>query len=434
MKSISRRRFLQTSIAGAAGLSVLPLIKSCKSSPNDVIRLGVIGLGQQAVGLIRGFNSIPGVQVVSGADVYGIKRERFEQILNRYYEETGENVRVQTYEDYKEILDDRYIDGVVIATPDHWHALNAIDACNAGKDVYLEKPLTFTIKESVEVVDAVRRNNTILAVGSQQRSDKNFHHAVTMVRSGAIGKLDRIYAYVGDFPDPYDLPEEPVPSDLNWDKWLGPNPYVHYNPRLNPPITLDPPQNETYWAEWRYFKETGGGFITDWGAHNFDIAQWALDEDNGGPVEIIPPGVDNAEYLTYVYGNGVRVLNRPYNEAQTRGIKFWGENGWIEVSRGQYDASQESLFPEEEELTGHGGLPYETGVPHLEDFIMAMRNRRSPVVPAEIGARTATTCILGNIANELGRSVKWDPDNNYFVDDPEAEKYYHREYRNGYQL
>lgn len=430
---MKRRQFIKTTIAGTAGLSFLPVFKSCRSV-NDTIRLGFIGLGRQAVGLMRGFNSIPGVQVVSGADVYGIKRKRFENILNRYYEETDQNVNVETYEDYRRILDDRYVDGVVISTPDHWHALNAIDACLAGKDIYLEKPLTFTIREAVEVARVVRENNRVLAVGSQQRSDINFHHAVAMVRAGRIGKIDRIYAYAGDFPSPYDLPEEQVPADLNWEMWLGPNPHVHYNARLNPPISLDPVQNETYWAEWRYFKETGGGFITDWGAHNFDIAQWALQEDSGGPVEIIPPGYENTDFLTYVYRDGTRVINRPYDEGNTRGVKFWGENGWIEVSRGRYDSSDEALFPEDEELRGHGGLPYETGVPHLEDFIMAMRHRRDPVVPVEVGARTATTCILGNIAHELGRSVRWDPVRNYFVDDADAEKFYHREYREGYDL
>ncbi len=434
MQKISRRRFIHTSIAGAAGLSVLPLTKSCRVSPNDVIRLGVIGLGQQSVRLIKGFNSVPGVQVVAGADAYGIKRQRFEHLLTNYYDQVNENVRVATHENYHELLDNRYIDGIVICTPDHWHALNAIDACDAGKDVYLETPITFTIKEGVELARSVREKNRVLAVGSQQRSDKVFHHAVTMVRAGAIGKLERIYAYAGDFPKPYDLPEEPVPADLNWDLWLGPNPYVHYNSRLNPPISLDPIQNEAYRAEWRYFKETGGGFITDWGAHNFDIAQWALDEDNGGPVEIIPPGHEETEYLTFVYANGVKVINRPHDDAQTRGIKFFGENGWIEVARGHYDSSEESLFPGDEELLGHGGLPYETDFPHLEDFIMAMRHRRYPVVPVEVGHRTCTTCILGNISNELGRPVRWDPVRQYFIDDPAAEKFYHRDYREGYAL
>lgn len=433
MKNFSRRRFLQTTLAGAAGLSVLPLIKSCRVSPNDIVRLGFIGLGQQAMGLMNGFLSIPGVHIVAGADVYGIKRERFSHRLGNIYGERNILVGVSTYEDYREILERPDIDAVVISTPDHWHALNAIDACKAGKDIYLEKPLTFTIREGKEVVRAVRENNRILAVGSQQRSDLNFIHAVAMARAGRIGRLERIHAFAGDFPAPYNLPEEPLPADLNWDKWLGPNPWVHYNPRLNPPISIDPPENETFWAEWRYFKETGGGFITDWGAHNFDIAQWGLDEDGGGPVEIIPPGYNGTEYLTYVYSNGVTVTNQPYDEAYTRGIKFRGENGWIEVARGHYAASDPALMPDENERADKL-LPYETGVPHLEDFIMAVRDRRDPVVPVETGHRTCTTCILGNIAHELNRPLKWDPASQYFVDDPEAEKYYHREYREGYSL
>lgn len=433
MQTISRRRFIRTSIAGAAGLSVFPLIKSCKAPANDIVRLGFIGLGQQAMGLMNGFLTVPGVHIVAGADVYGIKRERFEYRLRNIYSERNIIVNVSTCEDYRNIMDRPDIDAVIISTPDHWHAINTIDSCNAGKDVYLEKPLTFTILEGKEVVRAVRENNRVLAVGSQQRSDHNFIHAVTMVRAGGIGKLDRIYAYAGDFPAPYNLPEEPLPHDLNWEMWLGPNPRVHYNSRLNPPISIDPPVNETFWAEWRYFKETGGGFITDWGAHNFDIAQWGLDEDDGGPVEIIPPGSNGAEYLTYIYANGVKVTNQPYDQRNTRGIKFWGENGWIEVARGHYAASDPSLVPNEKEKTDQL-LPYETGVPHLEDFIMALRDRRDPVVPVETGHRTCTTCVLGNIANELGRPVKWDPVRQYFVDDPEAEKFYHRDYRPGYSL
>jgi predicted dehydrogenase len=434
MKIISRRGFLQTSIIGAVGLSVLPLIKSCAAaSANDTIRLGFIGLGQQAMGLMNGFLSIPGVQIVAGADVYGVKCTRFEQRLKKHYSDIGINVDVATYKNYKELLDRQDIDAVVIATPDHWHALNAIDACKAGKDVYLEKPLTWTIKEGIEVVNAVRNNNRILAVGSQQRSDFNFYHAARLAREGKLGKLEKIYAYVGDFPSPYNLPEMALPGDLDWEMWLGPNPYVHYNERLAPAISLDPVQNERGWAEWRYFKETGGGFITDWGAHNFDIAQWGLGADDGGPVEIIPPGHNGAEYLTYMYANGVPVTNQPYDEKSSRGIKFWGENGWVEVARGYYNASDDSLRPTDEQKADEG-VPYETGVPHLENFITSMRDRKDPIVPVEIGHRTGTTCILGNIANELGRPVKWDPAAQYFVNDPEAEKFYHREYRSGYSL
>jgi predicted dehydrogenase len=252
-----------------------------------------------------------------------------------------------------------------------------------------------------------------------------------MVRKEAIGKLEKINAWAGDFPKPYDLPIEPIPSDLNWELWLGPNPYVHYNHHLAPPISINPKKDETFWAQWRYFKETGGGFITDWGAHNFDIGQWALGK--GGPVKIIPPGYNNTQYLTYVYDNGVEMTNEPWNEEKKRGVKFWGSDGWIEVGRGYYQASDDSLLPPQKEEK-ESDLPYESRSSHHSDFIQAVRDRRDPVVPVETGHRTCTTCVLGLIANELGRPVNWDPTTMYFVNDPEAEKHYHRDYRDGYKL
>jgi len=434
MKDYSRRRFIKHAVAGTAGISLLPSLYGFRPGVNDTIRLGIIGLGQQSMYLMQGFARIPGVQVMAGADVYGIKRQRFEKRLQDFYQEKGESVEVKTYENYKELLDRKDIDAVVIATPDHWHALNAIDACKAGKNIYLEKPITFTLKESLAVVKAVRKAGVTLAVGSQQRSDNNFQHAVKMVRTEAIGKLKKINAYVGPPPAPYNLPEEKIPSDLDWKMWLGPLAAdVHYNPRLNPPITLDPPVNESYWAEWRYFKETGGGFTCDWGAHNFDIGQWGLDEDRGGPVEVIPAGYNDTEFLTYVYRSGVTMTNEPWDERTTRGIKFWGNDGWIEVSRGRYAASDDSLLPEGYD-DANVGLRYESGTGHLVNFIESLRNGEEPIANVETGQRTCATCILGNIAHELGRPVKWDPEKQYFVDDSEAEKFFHRDYRKGFKL
>lgn len=433
MKDQSRRRFIKQTLVGATAITAMPLLQSFKVGANDTIRVGIIGLGQQAMNLMRGFARIPGIQIVAGADVYGIKRERFEKRMKDFYDKQNVSVEVKTYKNYKEVIDRKDIDAVVIATPDHWHALMAIDACKAKKDIYLEKPLTFTIKESLAVVKAVRDNDVILAVGSQQRSDHNFQHAVKMVQESAIGKLRNINAYVGPAPDPYNLPEEVIPADLDWNQWLGPLPYVHYNSRLNPPVSLDPPLNERYWAEWRYFKETGGGFTCDWGAHNFDIGQWGLDMDRGGPVKIIPEGHIETEHLTYVYANGVTMSNKAWDEKKTRGIKFWGSDGWIEVSRGRYAASDDSLLP-----AGYNdknkGLLYESGTSHLDNFVESVRSRKDPIANVETGQRTCVTCILGNIASDLQRPVKWDPETQYFVNDPEAEKYYHREYRIGYKL
>ncbi len=433
MKNLSRRRFIQTGITGVIGLSVLPLLKGCNVGANDTIRLGFIGLGQQTVHLVNGFSRIPGVKIIAGSDVYGIKRQRFENQVRTHQESVQDTVDVTTYENYHDLLAREDVDAVVIATPDHWHAIQTLDTVRAGKDIYLEKPVTFTIGEGIEIVKAVRENNLVLAVGSQQRSDLRFQHAVNLVRDGKLGTLKKINAWVGPPPTPYDLPEEPVPADLNWDKWLGPMPFIHYNSRLNPPISIDPVRNEEFWANWRYYKETGGGFLTDWGAHNFDIAQWALGKDNGGPVEIIPAGVNDSEYINYIYENGVVMANEPFTEDENFGVKFWSDDAWIEVSRQHYAASDDSLLPEDNK-EAEGDVPYETGLAHLVDFIESLKSRKDPIAPIEAGHRTGSIGILGNIATDLKRPLQWDPVAERFVNDPEADKFLHREYRDGYSL
>ncbi|KJF45121.1 Gfo/Idh/MocA family protein [Draconibacterium sediminis] len=431
MSNFSRRGFIQSSMVGAAGLTLMPWSQVLATGANDTIRIGFIGLGQQAMNLLNGFSQIKGVEIVAGADCYGVKRERFELKVNEFYKARNQKVDVKTYKDYREIIDRKDIDAVVIATPDHWHAIMAIDACEAGKDIYQEKPITFTIKESIMVAAAVRKHNVIFATGSQQRSDNNYQHAVNMVHREAFGKLTKVNAYVGPGPDPYNLPKEEVPADLDWKQWLGPMPYVHYNQALNPPITIDPETKETFWARWRYYKETGGGFTCDWGAHNFDIGQWGLKKDHSGPVEVIPPGYKGTKFLTYVYDNGVTMTNEAYDDKNSRGVKFWGEDGWIEVSRQGIWASDPVLLPEKEAV--EAGM-YEKSSGHLENFINAVRMRIDPIVPVEIGARTAICSILGNVAYELQRPVAWSPEEQYFINDPEAEKFYHREYENGYKL
>ncbi len=424
--TLSRRSFVEKSLLSAAGVMILPGFRSFK--PNDTVNLGFIGLGRQAMFLLNGFMSLDGVKVLAGCDVYGIKRRRFEHRVKATY---GSNSVVDTYERYQDILARKDIDAVVIASPDHWHALIAIDAIKAGKDVYLEKPLTFTIHEGEVLRRAVRKYNKILAVGSQQRSDSTFQHAVNLVKDGRLSEISHVYAYVGDPPTPYNLPQEIIPIDLNWDLWLGPNPYVHYNHELNPPISLDPAKDETIWGAWRWYKEIGGGFTTDWGAHMFDIAQWGLGMDDSGPVEVIPAGYEDHKFMTWIYANGVKMTQEPFNEQKTKGVKFVGKDGWIEVSRGYFKGSEKSYDPVgTEETTG----PYETRIPHQENFIWAVQNRKDPVATVEIGHRTCTVCNLGNISADLRRPVKWDPAKEVFVDDPQAELYYHRHYRDGYDI
>jgi len=436
-KSISRRSFFGTSMLGAAGITFLPGVitsSQAKSSANPAdVRLGFIGMGQQSMFLLNGFIQIPGVEVIAGCDVYGIKRKRFEKRVTAFYAKSGKSVKIDTFEKFEDLLKVPAINTVVIAVPDHSHARIAIAALKAGKDVYLEKPMTFTIKEGQELVKCVRENKRILGIGSQQRSDPNFQHAIHLVQSGAIGKIEKVNAYVGAPPKPYDLPVEEVPSDLNWDLWLGSlTAKIHYNHELDPPISIDPEVNEKIWGAWRWYTEMGGGFTTDWGAHMFDIAQWGLGMDRNGPVEASPIG-DGTEYMKFKYANGVVMTSEPFDEKKTKGVKFWGKTGWIEVSRGYFNASDPKLMPaKKEESTG----PYETKIPHQVNFVEAVRAHKDPVVPVEIGHSSCTVCTLGNIACQLKRTVKWDPIKQVFIGDTDgaATRMMHYQYRTGYSL
>jgi len=436
-RNYSRRRFIGTTAAGMAGITIIPSLSSCAkpaAAGND-ITIGFIGLGRQAMFLLNAFINIEGVKVVAGCDVYGRKRTRFENRVNEFYTKAEKDVEVKSYEKYTELIGREDIDAVVVAIPDHWHALVAIEACKAGKDVYLEKPMTFTIKEGQELVKTVRSTNRIVGIGSQQRSDPNFQHAVKLVQGGSLGTIEKVYAYVGAPPIPYNLPEEELPEDLNWDLWLGPlSGDIHYNKELNPPISLNPPKDEEFWGGWRWYKEMGGGFTTDWGAHMFDIAQWGLQKDGSGPVEIAPIG-DGSEFMTFKYDNGVVLTSEPFNEQMTKGVKFQGDKGWIEVSRGHYVASDDSLLPPKTE-GGDSDVPYESKGSHHQNFIDAVRNRVDPIVPVETGHSSCTVCTLGNIACELGRPIQWDPSTESFVNDEDgaAAALLHYKYRNPYSL
>lgn len=438
---LSRRDFLKVSALGAAGAVLMPSTlaaasksskKDGKKSADETINIGFIGLGQQAMHLLAGFLTIDGVQVVAGCDVYDVKRARFEKRVKQYYADRNRKCKVDLYEDYQDLLAREDIDAVVIATPDHQHAIIAIAACRAGKDIYLEKPMTFTIYEGQQLCKAVREHNRILQVGSQQRSDTEFIHAANLCREGKLGKIELIKVHVGGSPTPYKLPAQEVPAGLNWDKWLGPLPdSIHYNSDLNPVITIEPEQNEQLWGAWRWYQGLGGGLMTDWGAHMFDIAQWALGKDgNGGPVKIIPAGYSHYDHLTYLYDNGTRMTEQEFDGGK-QGLKIYGENGWIQVCRGEFLASDPKFMPAAKEKSD---LPYETQVPHYQTFIDSIRTRIDPNVPVETGHTSNVVCILGNIANELGRPVVWNPIVQKFMDDPEADKRLHYQYRQGYSL
>ncbi len=439
-KSISRRNFLTASAAGFAGITFLPSISTYASESvaagkaGNGINMALIGMGRRGMTLNKMFMNDDRVTMVAGCDVYGRKRTRFENVVNEFYEGKKKKVDVKTYERYEELLKRKDIDAVVIATPDFWHAIHAIAALEAGKDVYLEKPMTFTIKEGQELVKAVRRTGRILAIGSQQRSDPNFQHAVRMVQTGQLGRITKINAYVGDPPKPYDLPKVAVPEDLNWDLWLGPLPKnIHYNPELNPPITLDPKKDEEFWGGWRWYKEMGGGFTTDWGAHMFDIAQWGIGMDRNGPVEASPIG-DGSQYMKFKYANGVEMTSEPYGDGKPKGVKFWGDKGWIEVAREYFEASDDSLYAVKQDSGNN--VRYEEQGSHYTNFVDSVFSRLEPNVPVEVGHSSCTVCTIGNIACDLGRTIKWDPINQKFVDDKDgkATAQLHYDYRKPWKL
>ncbi len=406
-----RRDFLKASAIGAAGIMMPAGIvnasaatkASAKKAANGKINMGFIGLGQQAMYLLQGFMKMDDVRVVAGCDVYDIKRDRFAKRVTAYYQEKGEKkVNVDMYEDYQELLARPDIDAVVIAAPDHQHAIIAIAACKAGKDVYLEKPMTLTIYEGQQLVKAVRKYNRILQVGSQQRSSDEFITAATHAREGDLGQIHKIKVYVGRnnanpnsaAPVPCPLPKMEVPAGLNWDKWLGPLPTsVYYHSDL--------------------------------------IAQWAIGKDGSGPVEVIPAGYSFYEHLTYKYDNGIIVSEEPF-DGSTPGVQIYGEDGWIKVSRGKYEASDKKL--EMKAAAGDDSVPYETKVGHHRAFIEAVKSRIDPNVPVEVGHSSCTVCNLGNIAMDLGRPVVWNPIVQKFMHDPEATKLMHYDYRPGYKL
>lgn len=438
--AISRREFLGLSALGLASLTILPSwkIDGVKIAPSDRVVLGFIGLGQQGLSDFGAFSECPGVQVAACCDVDTLKTERFRRRVAKWQASKGMNKRCDKYEFYEDLLDRKDIDAIEVATPDHWHALCTIHACQSGKDVYCQKPLAYTISEGLAMVRAVRENRRVLQVGSQQRSSKEFQKAIELVRSGAIGHIEKIYARVGEPPTPLNLPEMPVPANLNFNQWMGPlnDPKIHYHPDLCPPISLDPEENEKLWGAWRWYSETGNGYTADWGAHMFDIAQAAIGMDGSGPVEYIPKGYNGTKYATMKYANGIVMTEQPFrdDDANAQGIRFIGDKGWIKVARGYIECSDPSLLEKKEEKIGKG--QYEKSAPHMQNFIDCVRSRKNPIAPVEVGCSTNTLCCLNNIARELGRPVKWDPATLSFGDDKEAaaHRLYWYQYRNPYSL
>jgi predicted dehydrogenase len=416
---MNRRKFIEKASVMSAFMIVPRFVLGGKgyTAPSDLITLGFIGTGKQAGGLQGSFLDTNEVKILAASDVYGVKLKQFAGQVNQYYAAKAGQSQYSgcdSYPDFRDLLARKDIDAVVIATPDHWHSNHAILAARAGKDIYCEKPLSLTIKEGRAMVTEARKYKRVFQTGSMQRSWPEFRQAVELVRNGYIGEIKTVKVNVGPSPVPYNLAAEPTPESLNWDFWLGPNSPQVYNHFLAPGLTDD------FWAKWRDYKEFGGGGMTDWGAHMFDIAQWGLDMDGSGPVMISPPDKDHP-FLTYQYKNGITMTHEPEGN---QGLTFIGSSGSIHVVRGTLETTPVSL---KDKVIGPDEKHVYFSENHYKDFLQAIRNRTKPVADVEIGHRTATVCNLGNIAYELKRPLHWNPHKEEFSNDDEANKLRGRE-------
>ncbi|MBS1750779.1 MAG: Gfo/Idh/MocA family oxidoreductase [Bacteroidetes bacterium] len=417
---MQRKTFIKNTLVSAAAFAIVPrhvLGGKGYVTPNDRINLGFIGVGKQARGLLNNMSKLPETLVLAASDVDKKKLDYFiAQAKQNNEKKTA--AEVMGYGHYRELLGRKDIDAVVVATPDHWHAQIAIDAAKAGKDIYCEKPLALTIAEGRAMVSAVRKHKRVLQTGSMQRSSYNFRQAAELVLNGYIGQIKEINVSVGEPVKQCDLPSVPVPEYLDWDMWIGPSLYRGYNPTLSPPI------EDNSWAWWRGYHGFGGGYITDWGAHMFDIVQWALGMDDSGPASFTPPSTPAAkEGLSFKYANGVIVNHKQWGEGNA--IQFIGTEGTIEVSRSFIRSTPENIAGIKIKPTDKR-VYYSDN--HYQDWINAIRKRTKPIADVEIGHRTATICNAVNIAYELQRTLKWDAKKEKF-DDQYANMMISRPYR-----
>ncbi len=418
---ITRRRFLG-SAAAAAFAAPLAARRSLlgASAPSNRLALGFVGMGTQNRGLLGWFLGQSDCQVLAVCDVDTKRREHAKKIVEDRYSKDSAYKGCAAYGDFRELLARKDIDAVVIATPDHWHAIVILEAAKAKKDIYCEKPLTLTIVEAKLCIDAVRKYGVVLQTGSQQRSDREFRLACELVRSGRIGKLKTVYASVGGPSRWCDLPEEPLEPGLDWDFWLGPAPLRPYHSELSPRGV------HTHFPNWRSYREYSGGGMTDWGAHHFDIAQWGIGADESGPVEVIPPEGKEGRGVRWVYENGVELIH-----GGPRGVLFVGTDGEINVDRGWIESKPPEIL---KTPLGEKDVRLYKSPGHQRDWLNCIRERKRPICDVEIGARSVTVCHLGNIAYWERKKLRWDPKNWKLLGDDAPVKLLDRDRRGPWQL
>jgi predicted dehydrogenase len=444
----TRRDFLKLSAAAAATIgfpTIVPASVFGQTAPSNRINVGAIGVGR----ISRG-HDLPGIwqfdqaRIMAVCDLDAKRVGEAKTLINSYYSKKTAKPYdgVTGYHNYHELLANKDVDAVVISTPDHQHAILAVDAVHARKDVYLQKPASLTIAEGRAMSNAVMASGQILQVGSQQRSWKQFHRACELVRNGRIGEIKHVEIGLPGDPSGPDAPPMSIPSNLNYDAWLGSTPEVYYTEiRVHPQDGFSRPG-------WLRCEQFGAGMITGWGAHHVDTAHWGMNTEYTGPVEVWGTAEFpthglwdvHGKFLTHaVYANGVTM---DISGDFPNGIKFYGSEGWIFVTRdemvtptdpggkprgkagGQAAAPPQPLVASNPKILDSVIGPneihlYESADQH-GNWLDCIKSRKAPIAPAEIGHRACSTCLIHHIAMKTKRKLFWDPVKEHFKNDDEA--------------
>lgn len=443
---MERRKFIRNLSLTAAGSIMIPtLVKASALGRNgsvaasDRIVMGGIGVGSMGTGDMKNFLNNAGVQYVAVCDVDTTHSAKALGLIAG----TNGNKDARSYGDYREFLEKEKLDAVHIALPDHWHALPSIAAANKGLDIYGQKPLARSVKEGRAIVNAAEKNNIVWQTGSQQRSGENFRKACELVRSGKLGKIDRVEVGLPDGGHKAGNPGTvPVPEELDWNMWLGPSAKVPY-------------RGISHW-DWRWQMAYSGGQLTDWAGHHIDIAQWGLGMERSGPISVEGEGQarENDMYdvpmqydIAYEYANGIelRVANsRKYFDRKGKGwdgrekdnkfgmgAVWYGEEGWLQVNRSGMWSSNPKVL---DIKLGSNDVHLYNSTNHHQNFLDCVKSRKETVAPAEIGHRSISVALIGEIAMATGKKLKWDPKAERFSNSDEANKMLQRDYRSPWKF
>ena len=421
MKKVTRRDFTKKCVVVGAGSA---LYSSRVSGANNRINLGVIGCGEQGAKVMKSFLSQPDVNTVAVCDVY-------EPNLNNAVEIT--EGKATPLRDFRKLIDNKDVDAVLIATPDHWHAMMTIMACKAGKDVYVETPMTLTVREGRVMVNEARKNKRVVQVGSQQRSGEHYKRAVKLIQEGIIGEVHKVTSgFTRNILVPRLTPKamkNGLTKELDWDMWLGPAPFVQFDPFR-------------CIYNFRWFWDYSGGQLTGWGAHNLDIARWALNFK--GPIEIAGCGnryalkdggeTPDVQEVVYMFQDClVTWSGRELNKGSGILLEFIGTKGTLSIDRDNFTVTPEIWDgkPAMEPVKEAGS---ELDMAHVRNFLDCVKSRGKPNADVEDGHLSAAMCHLGNISTRIGRSIRWDAEKEEVIGDSEAGRFLSKVYRAPWKL